>query len=113
MRYKPRTYVGVSAGNYPWIPTDHYVPSQYYSFLIKQTGTGDVSYQVQYTLDNVFDSTVTPIAVTADDAAAGTAAVLVTAVAEFHAAMAAIRLRVISVSGVAGAVFEIRQGGPQ
>lgn len=114
MRYKPRTYTGVSAGNYPWIPVDHYASTQIYSFNVYQTGNGDAAYQIQYTLNEV-QRTIpgeTVIPVTAIDGFSVNTSALVTAVAGYRNAMAALRLRVLSVSGVANVIFTLREGGP-
>lgn len=121
MRLKPRTYVGVSAGAYPWIPLDHHLHPFQVSWYLQKTGTGDVSFQLHYTLSDVLDvktpaATVYPLtaidAITAPSAGVVTDPTAgVTGAPSFAFPIAAMRLRVVSVSGVAGAVLEVRQAG--
>lgn len=114
MRLKPRIYTGVSAGFYPWIPVDHFASTQIYSYNVFQTGNGDASFQIQYTLNEV-QRTIPGelvVPVTALDGFSVNTSALATAVAGYRNALAAFRLRVLSVSGVANAIFTIREGGP-
>ncbi len=49
-----RTYVGVSAGAYPWVPVDSRAETFSVSYAAFHNGTGQVSANIQGTLDNPF-----------------------------------------------------------
>jgi hypothetical protein len=110
-KYKDRNYVGVSAGAYGWVPVDAQNDSFAVGYLIQSTGSGQVQGNIEGTHDNVL--------VGSGSAKSG---VLVTAIASASAGggnfgviphpCAALRFRVISVSGSSNITFSLLQAGP-
>ena len=56
--YKTRSYVGVSAGNYAWIPVDQHMESFSVGYAVfHASGPGQVSGDIQGTYDNPMTTT--------------------------------------------------------
>jgi hypothetical protein len=110
-KYRDRNYIAVSAGVYPWIPVDTYAEGFSVGYVLQGLGSGQVQGNVEGTHDDV---------VTGASAKAFT---LVTAVASASAGpttnygtithpCAALRFRVVAVSGSANLTFSLMQAGP-
>lgn len=56
-----------------WIPLDIFETPFNVGFGVVMTGSGKQTVRVEHTFDNIFDSTVTPVAFTHEDVSAATA----------------------------------------
>lgn len=102
MRPTTQTVSTVTSGS--WIPLDTWKNPFNVSMAVVVTGT--INYTVQYTLDNVQDSSVTPTAIDIDDLASKTA----TDTGNLMFPVRAVRLKVNSVSG-GSATLTVQQAG--
>ena len=102
MRATTQTVSTVTSG--AWIPLDHYKNPFSVSLAVVVTGT--ITYNVQYTLDDVFDSTVTPTALPLSDMTSLTA----TDTGNLILPVKAVRLNVSAVSG-GSATLTVLQAG--
>ena len=107
-KFKDRNYVGVSAGKYPWIPVDTYAESFSVTFAATMFGTGQVSANIEGTLDNVQDPTVSANAFFIVTALASTGNSVDGLITQ---PCAALRLSV-AVSGSANVRLKLLQAGP-
>ncbi len=106
---KVKTYTGVSAngptsGATAWIPLNLECDSFALRLLVEKAGTGDVSYKVQGTIDNVFKVT-TPVAFDLVSAQTGNYD------GGFSTPLTAVRLLPVTVSGAVNLIFHIAQTG--
>lgn len=100
----------MSASAYPWFPLDHHIENFNVAYTVVKSGSGDVTYNVQKTLNNLEPHAINVSAVSAlatdlfGSAAATTAAgITVPAVA--------IRVNVLTVSGTSNLTFQVLQAG--
>ncbi len=93
-----------TATSMPWIPLNIHEDYAPISFIVRKNGGGDRTIQFQWTLDEVIESGVSGVAVTAFEAAANTAGSL-------NGPFSAVRIRVAAGSGSATSSFRLLQGG--
>jgi hypothetical protein len=68
---RPQVVTKAASGTTAWIPVDMYQTPFNLSFAVVLTGA-TLTYSVEYTLDDVYDSTITPTAFAHADVAAET-----------------------------------------
>lgn len=104
MSFRPKTftYSAVQVTAFPWIPLDWRVGYFDISFNVVYTGTGDVTYKVQGTLDDPFKSTT----LNAFDIVSGKTA---GGIGNYAHPITAIRLNTTAVSGAASLAFSLVQ----
>lgn len=90
-----------------WIPLDIHSTPFNVGFGVVKTGTGDVTFRVEHTFDNIFDSSVTPTAFIHDDVSAKSANID----GNYAFAVRAARITFVSASGTVGATFTVVQAG--
>lgn len=110
MRSTQKLFSGVAVSSYPWCPLDHFVPSFHVSFTVIKTGTGDVTYDVERTLDNLEGTSFEQVTVSAHATSLFTASDTTAAATQDPAV--AIRINATSVSGASNLRFQILQSGP-
>jgi hypothetical protein len=104
---KQRNYVKVSAGSYKWIPVDHHTPSFNVSYAAFHNGTGQVSANIEGTLDDVFTiASCKVFFVVTANASSG-----LVADGNLIQPLAALRYTVTEVSGSANVSFSVLLGG--
>lgn len=103
MRATTQTVSTVTSG--AWIPLDTWMNPFNVSLAVVVTGT--INYTVQFTLDNVLDSTVTPTAFDLDDLTSKTAS----DTGNFMFPVKGVRLKVNSVSGGSATLTVLQAGG--
>lgn len=100
-----RTYVAVSAGPYPWVPVDHRAETFTVTYAAFHNGTGQVSANIQGTLDNPYtESSCAPFFLLTANASTGLANS-----GEITQTVMAIRYTVGTVSGSANVTFQVTQ----
>lgn len=109
-KFKDRSYVGVSAGAYPWIPVDTHLETFAVTYAVfHASGPGQVSANIEGTLDNVMDRTITSarafVLATANPSTGLVQDGVITQ------AVAAIRYRATVVSASSNVVFSVMQAG--
>jgi len=105
--YKQRNYVLVSAGSYAWIPVDHHSGEFNVGYAGFHNGTGQVSANIDGTLDDVFTlSSCKAFFLVTANASTGTVSD-----GNITQPVMAIRYRVTAVSGSANVSFKVQMGG--
>lgn len=90
-----------------WIPTNIHETPFNVGFGVVKNGGGDITFRVEHTFDDVFDSSVTPTVFVHDDVSANSADVD----GNYAYAVRAIRLATVSASGSVGATLTVIQAG--
>lgn len=90
-----------------WIPTDIHSTPFNVGFGVVVNGTRDVTFRVEHTFDNVFNSSVTPTAFVHEDVSAANA----NSDGNYAYPVRAIRLAFVSASGTASATITVIQAG--
>lgn len=106
-RLKQRNYVAVSAGAYKWIPVDHHTGTFNVGYAANHNGTGQVSANIEGTLDDVFTLT----SCKAFFMATANASTGLVEDGMLSQPVAGIRYTVAEVSGSANVSFSLLQGG--
>ena len=100
-----RTYVAVSAGAYPWVPVDSRAETFSVSYAAFHNGTGQVSANIQGTLDNPYtESSCAAFQLATAHASSG-----LPNDGEITQTIMAIRYMVGVVSGSANVTFQVTQ----
>ena len=100
-----RTYVAVSAGAYPWVPVDSRAETFSVSYAAFHNGTGQVSANIQGTLDNPYtESSCAAFHLVTANASTG-----LPNDGEITQTIMAIRYMVGVVSGSANVTFQVTQ----
>lgn len=90
-----------------WIPLDIHQTPFNVGFGVVKTGTGDITFRVEHTFDNIFDPSVTPVAFVHEDVSAASANID----GNYAFGIRAMRIASVSASGVAGASLRVVQVG--
>lgn len=98
------TAVGTASS---WIPLNLHQTPFNVGFAVVKTGTGDVTYRVEHTFDNIFDPDVTPTAFTHEDVSAESDS----ADGNYAFGVRAVRHQIVSASGTVTLAFTVLQAG--
>lgn len=104
MRLKEQKFSGVSVSSYPWIHIDHHVTQCVATYAVYKTGTGDVTYKVQATLENPGVET----SCKAFDLVSGKSTDFQGSISTVYGGL---RLVTTAVSGTSSLVFQVLQTG--
>jgi len=102
-----RTITAAVVSAYPWVPLNQYAVPFNVGFGISKGGTGDTTFRVEHTFDNVLTGASAGSVFTHIDVSAATAS----RDGNYAYPVAAVRLNVASVSGAATLVFSVLQTG--
>lgn len=98
------TSVGTSSS---WIPLDIHQTPFNVGFGVVKRGGGDITFRVEHTFDDIFDSSVTPDAFTHEDVSAANDSID----GNYAFGLRACRLTVVSASGSVQVAFKVVQVG--
>lgn len=104
MPIRVRQETAATATSLPWIPLNIHNMDAPTTFVVNKGVNFARTFQVQFTVDDIFDADVSAFPVTAFEAVDVTSGVL-------DQPMTAIRLRVVLGSGSATTSFRVLQGG--
>ena len=90
-----------------WIPTDIHSTPFNLGFGVVKTGTGDITFRVEHTFDDVFDDSVTPTTFIHEDVSAASASID----GNYAYGVRAVRLATVSASGTSTVAITVVQAG--
>lgn len=106
--YVEKSYIGVSAGRYPWIPLDIHQSPFNVSFGVRFGSDGGATYRVEHTFDNVLKHGVSARPFTHPDVSAAST----NRDGNYAAPVRGVRLYVASVSASCNIDFTVIQASP-